>query len=151
MAFGIRFLSGPLVPPETEERSAYGLITLGAFKERFISSLEYWDIGQYELHWKRAILRILQLESASCLITSLTDPRTANFIVWWPMYRIEEQVYVQNQILFLESLSKAFNENDPFGHLGPRKSVNADGEKLSEWSVPIKEVESFLRAIGSEG
>jgi hypothetical protein len=44
----------------------------------------------------------------------MRDPSVANFIVWWPMYRVDETVFIQNQLLFLDQLASSFNEDAPF-------------------------------------
>jgi hypothetical protein len=38
-------------------------------------------------------------------MTSMTDPRTSNFLVYWPMYREGEDVYIQNAIIFLDEIA----------------------------------------------
>jgi len=60
------------------------------------------------------------------------------------MYRVDDTVFVQNQILFLNQLSAPFDERDPFSFVSERKSVNDEGEPLSEWCVQVEELESFL-------
>lgn len=73
------------------------------------------------------------------------DPSFANFIVWWPMYRMAEQLVVQNQILFLDRLPGKFDENNPFQYVGPRQTVNQDGATISEWSVEFADVQEFCK------
>ena len=144
MAFSIAFLSEPVPSLEVNEPACPGLIELGSFQERFVSSLSYWNVNDYKRHWRQAITRIVESSQKSCLITSMYDPSTANFIFWYPMYRVDDTVFVQNQILFLNQLSAPFDERDPFSFVSERKSVNDEGESLSEWCVQVEELESFL-------
>lgn len=63
------------------------------------------------------------------------------------MYRDQETVYVQHHILFFNKLSSPFNEKDPFSSVPQRRVVDEDGNQLSEWSVSVKEIETFLQGI----
>src|SRR5215211_3287823 len=117
MSFSIRFLTDEVSLPIAQEEVSIGEIKIDDFSERFRASLSYWDQKKYENHWKRAIEGIVDnTTSTSCLITSMYDPSIANFIIWWPFYRVGNIVYIQNQIFFLESLQEPFNENTPFIH-----------------------------------
>jgi hypothetical protein len=139
MAFSIELLD-----ESASESYRVGLITIGSFVERFVSPVDYWDATRYRLHWRQAISRIVQGFATSALITAMTDPAVANFIVWWPMYRLGQTVQFQNQILFLNELETPFDPNDPFRFIRERLIINSDGEAISEWSVTIAELEGFL-------
>lgn len=146
MSFSISLLSEVLRNPESNEVSALGVIRLGDFQESFTASLSYWTAQQYKRHWLEAVERlVLKMETKSCLVTSMFDPDIANFIMWCPMYRFGDAVYVQNQILFLEQLSKPFRERKLFSFVPERQTHGEDG-KLSEWTVSIEDLESFLFA-----
>lgn len=73
------------------------------------------------------------------------DPITANFIYWWPIYRLDNTVYLQNHILFLSKLSVPFDPHDPFRFVPERELISETGEKISEWSVPIADLEGFVK------
>ncbi len=145
MSFSISLLPEVLRSPDSDEVSALGIIRLGDFQETFSASLSYWNAGQYRRHWLKAATRLVGMETTSCLITSMFDPAIANFIIWQPMYRRGDIVYIQNQILFLEEQPKPFNERDPFSSVAGRETSGEDG-KLSEWTVSIKDLEAFLLA-----
>src|SRR5215211_3873361 len=145
MVFSIKWMPKSVVNPETHEKAGQGVITLGKFQERFTAPLDYWTAKAYREHWKQAIARIVQDSSVSCLVTSMYDPATANYIVWWPMYRVGEMVHLQNQLLFLENLPSPFVPSDPCLFVPERVTVNEEGEKVSEWSVPVQDMEIFLR------
>jgi hypothetical protein len=74
----------------------------------------------------------------------MRDPAAAHFPLWWVMHRAGDTLFVQNQILFLDNLSPPFNPNDPFSSISGRRTINEGGEEISEWTVSIKDVESFL-------
>ena len=139
MAFSIELLDDFA----SDLKSRLGAITIGSYVERFVAATEYWDITRYRYHWHEAITRILQGSVKSALITSMYDPAVANFIYWWPMYRLGQIVQFQNHILFLNELEQ-FDPNDPFHFVPERITINDDGEKISEWSASIEDLERFL-------
>lgn len=147
MSFSITLQNHPPPEVEPEAKVTLGTIQIGAFEERFSASLEYWNKNDYQKHWKTALNRIVNGTEVSCLITSMADPRKADFIFWWPMYRTGEKVHFQNQILFFEQLSAPFNENDPFASIKERETVTEEGHQISEWSVPISDLRDFLKHL----
>jgi CdiI N-terminal domain len=144
MAFSIGLISDPLPKLDPGVVASFGVIQIGSFQERFIASLMYWGADDYKRHWKQAIERVLHSSDVSCLITSMVDPATATFIFWWPMYRVNENVFIQHQILFFDQLQSPFDERTPFSFVSKRQTINEDGERISEWSVRINELEEFL-------
>jgi len=141
MAFSIELLHEP--GSDVESRTL-GVITIGSYVERFFAATEYWDIPRYGYHWRQAITRIIQGSVRSALITSMYDPAVANFIYWWPMYRIGDTVKFQNHILFLNELKTPFDPTDPYRFVPERMIINNDGEKISEWSASMSDLERFL-------
>lgn len=143
--FSISFL-----PTNTDQASLVSLdkrlgrIVIGNFSEQFESSLSYWDINKYQENWKKGIERLLRGESKSCLITSMYNPKVANFITWWPMYSENRVVYFQNQLLFLKELKIAFNPEDPCILINDRETVSDNNLPISEWEVPLEALEEFL-------
>ena len=122
-------------------------ITIGDFTERFEASLEFWSKNDYRCHWRTSIRRLTELSelhNKSCLITSLTDPKSANFLFWWPIYRIGDCAYFQNQVLFLDQIVGRFDPNNPYGFVSDRMTVSQVGSPISEWSVPVSSLSRFL-------
>jgi CdiI N-terminal domain len=74
----------------------------------------------------------------------MVDPATATYIFGWPMYRVNENVFIQNHILFFDQLQSPFDERNPFSSVPERQTTNEDGDGISEWSVRINELEEFL-------
>ncbi|MGW6534080.1 hypothetical protein [Streptomyces venezuelae] len=85
-------------------------------------------------------------EVDSCLVTSITDPATADFVFCWPLYRRGTDVYVQNAVVFLGELADAFRPTEPWLSVEPRGTVDEDGNEISEWRTTIDEVRAFLSA-----
>ncbi|MBC2908272.1 hypothetical protein H4N64_43680 [Streptomyces sp. PSKA01] len=113
-------------------------------------ALTYWSVEQYQASWVRA-LRVLAREevATSCLISSITNPASSNFIFCWPLYRSGEIVYVQNSIIFLEELEGDFDTDEPWRFVEPRSTVDEDGHEISEWQTTIDEVREFLNSVQS--
>ena len=141
MAFSIELLDEPASDTQS---GRLGLITIGSFVERFVAAIEYWDVTRYHRHWQQAIIRIVRGAATSALITSMHDPTAANFIHWWPMYRLGDAVHFQNHILLLNELKTPFDPNEPFRFVPERRIINSDGEKISEWSASIADLQYFL-------
>jgi hypothetical protein len=80
----------------------------------------------------------------------MRDPQTANFIQWWPLYRLDDTVHVQNQILFMDALPGPLLPHDPYVHVAERRTVSEDGSPISEWRVPVADVEHFLTHVARD-
>lgn len=125
-----------------------GRITVGDFTESFHMALDFWSPRDYRASWKRALGRLLSADVIdSCLIASVGDPETANFVTCWPLYRRKEKVYVQNSIIFLDQLEGGFDPDRPWEFIEARQSIDEDGNRVSEWETEISEVEEFLRTV----
>ncbi|MEU5778366.1 hypothetical protein ABZ819_34385 [Streptomyces venezuelae] len=121
---------------------------MGDFSETFPMDLSYWGLDDYRASWVRALRRVDagRDEVDSCLVTSITDPATANFVFCWPLYRRGTDVYVQNAAVFLGELADAFRPTEPWLSVEPRGTVDEDGNEISEWRTTIDEVRAFLSA-----
>jgi hypothetical protein len=120
---------------------ATGTIIVDDLTEPFLADLSYWTRTQYLRSWITALTVLDSTEVATtCLITSMSDPRTANFITSWPLYRIGNEVHVQNQVIFLDQLEQKFDESAPWRSVASRETVNEDGVALSEWHCSIYEI-----------
>lgn len=124
---------------------AYGSITIGDFTETFIVPLGFWDESEYRRSWRQAF-EVLNANprSASCLMTSMTDPRNSNFLACWPMYREGEDVYIQNAIIFPGETGEAFNPAMPWNHVPPRRAIDEDANKISEWITSMDALREFF-------
>jgi hypothetical protein len=124
--------------------SELGEIAIGEFSERFEIVLEYWNKSDYQRQWFEGLSRIVGGNTKSCLITSLTDPASANFIFWWLIYRDGTVTVFQNQILFLDELAAPFDVVNPYAVIPDRVQITEDGEKVSEWTAPITDLIMWL-------
>jgi hypothetical protein len=143
--FSIEVVPGS-VALEAGDAEASGMITVGDFRETFRMALSFWDANEYRRSWGRALRRLEDREVVdSCLVSSITEPKSANFIFCWPVYRRNEEVFVQNSIIFLDELEGRFDAEEPWLFINPRRTVNDDGDLISEWATTISEVRRFVR------
>ncbi|MFI7012676.1 hypothetical protein [Streptomyces sp. NPDC050164] len=147
-AFSIRVVS--VSPPAGSEAGggAVGRITVREFEESFPMDLTYWSVEKYRASWSQA-LRVLERrdDATSCLISSITDPSTSNFVFCWPLYRSQDLVYVQDSIIFLEGLDEDFDPDEPWRFVEPRSTVAEEGHEISEWQTTVDEVRDFLHRV----
>jgi CdiI N-terminal domain len=126
-------------------QARYGVIRVGDYEERFLSSLEVWNSRDYEEQWVAALRRIASREKESALITSIRDPGRSSGVAWWPLYRVGDIIFVQNAIRFFAHLEVPFDVDNPYASIPPRRAVTLAGEPISEWQVSLDEVQQFLK------
>src|ERR1700756_196425 len=102
--------------PELEPgvTTVYGNIKIGDFSETFIASLDSWNRDRYERHWRAAIEKIVDGSDRSGLITSYVEPTHSRYLMWWPLYRDKNNVYLQSHMLFHDQLKKPFSAEHPW-------------------------------------
>lgn len=125
-------------------RVCRGTIQIDAFEEAFESGIGYWTMDDYRTQWIDGIRRVVIEGANSCLVTSITDPISANFIFWWPLYVDGTQVRFQNHVLFLSECETPFDENVPYLSLPSRVSTSDDGRSISEWTLPVSDLARWL-------
>jgi hypothetical protein len=134
--------------PDAENRlMREGVIRIGGFSEAFEASLVYWTEDDYLQQWQQALARLFAGYEHTCLISSIDDPKQARFLIWWPIYRVGDRVYIQNHLLFFDQLAGGFNEADIYRHVGPRETLDERGNEVSEWSVSLQSVRVFYDAL----
>ncbi|MGW0837338.1 hypothetical protein [Streptomyces prunicolor] len=124
-----------------------GKIVVRDFTETFPMDLTFWGTEQYKESWASALRRLEEADvTTSCLVSSITDPETANIIFCWPLYRFQDEIFVQNSLIILDELDGAFDPDNPWFSVGPREVVDEDGNRISEWRIDIAAVRKF-RAV----
>lgn len=117
----------------------------GETKETIFCPIDTWSIEDYKRQWKEALLRLKHHEK-SCLVVAYTTVDNNPAIKWWPMYRVGDTVYIQNQVVWLEEYQnkigdKPFTPDTCYDFVHDRRTVGEDGRQLSEWSVPWTDYE----------
>ena len=122
----------------------FGEIVVSSFREKFEMSFEFWVPSQYEHQWDIALTAILSGSPKSMLLTSVTDPKSANFLCCWPLYRVGECLVVQQQLLMLDEIRESFSFERLEDFVDPRETVDEEGNAISEWATTIESVREFL-------
>ena len=135
---------------EDDPTVAVGEIQFGEYRESFHAVIGYWSVQDYEASWTAALRRLLAGGEVSSLVTSLTDPQEATFVTTWPLYRDQEEVFVQNQMLFLDELPVPFAPDSPWESADSRTTVDEKGRPISEWHITMTDVENFLDSRTAE-
>jgi CdiI N-terminal domain len=137
---------------EEDPLVAIGELKLGEHSEYFESTLEFWGLEDYEGSWAAGLRRLIDGSSVSCLATSMIDPSIANFVEVWPLYRSGDDVYVQDQLIFMDQLSHEFDPAAPWESVKPRSVINENGQEIQEWRVSLEDVQEFyVRAGRAQG
>jgi hypothetical protein len=137
-------LSGQVINGDGEE-IALGAIRIDDFEEAISCPLSYWKQDEYLQQWCEGLKRLVENDVPSAVVTSMYDPKFANFIMWWIMYPIGDVVYIQNQILFMEDIVDDFSLENIYKFIPARETINEDGMPISEWTISRRAVSSFLK------
>ena len=151
MPFSISFLDTDYLYPydNPDTPAASGLLTIGDHREGFYSSLYEWSKQSYEDQWRQALKTLIDGRSKkTALIVEYVSPAAATQLEWWAMYREDENVYLQNQLLFYSQLTEPFDLERPFQFLRDRQAINEDGRAISEWCVSLSDVKEFASTFG---
>ena len=83
-------------------------IVIDEYEEDLLIPLSYWSLDIYQSYWKAKLNQFFHddLEKVF-LITEMYDPEYANFIRGWVVYRKNENVVLQERILFIGYLGQA--------------------------------------------
>lgn len=111
--------------------------------EAFHASNSYWSRNQYFDQWRRAIQFILEGNDKACFITSMYNPKSANFIVCWPLYREKNKIYLQNHYIELKKMNKNFDIDNI--HLFIEDRVKDD--ETSEWIIPLEDFKKLFKIL----
>ena len=132
-------------PLDPKQKFSLGTIVLGTATDGFHASFDYWQPSDYEKQWREAVKLIVNGAEKAALITEMPPPSKANFVRWWPMWRFQDAVRIHEQILFMDQLNTPFTLEDPYAHVDNYHEFNEEGERLSEWTVPLQDFVEFLQ------
>jgi hypothetical protein len=124
-----------------------GLIRMGGEEESFFAPVSFWGRQEYLNSWYTSLCLGLERRQHSVLVTSMLDPETANFLMVWVLYFVGESAHVQNHVVFLDDVVPGFDINDVNSYVDEREVVDEDGQRISEWVVPLSEVVSFKEKL----
>jgi hypothetical protein len=144
--FSIAFTDEPLEYPYDDKSipAAPGLLILVNVLEGFSANLAIWDKKVYEAHWRRELKSLLDGSSKVALVVCHDDPAASSNLEIWPVYRDGEWARFQNHLPFYESFPPEFTVAEVSEFLKDREVVDEDGNRISEWSVALRDIEMFL-------
>jgi hypothetical protein len=147
LSFSICFTSEPLeyLDDDPSIPSAVGLITVGEFVENFVSTLYEWTNEQYQRQWRDSLVRFVNGADRAVLITWYVNRKESSNLQRWALYRGEAGiVHVQSHMPWYSNLDRQFAVDEASNFLQDRITLNEDRLALSEWNIPIGEIELFL-------
>jgi CdiI N-terminal domain len=126
----------------------WGEIKIGEFSEVFFSSSQYWNFEQYRNHWRRELSKIFQGKDKICLITSFSPAKVSRFLFIWKIYRLNEVLYFQNQIMFTENLE--IDDSNCSDSISDLQLVNSEGIEISTWVLSVDEMKNFVNNVNND-
>lgn len=144
--FSIGFTDEPLEHPYDNPTipAGPGALVLGKCTEEFLANLSLWGKSEYEAHWTRELSALIAGNPKAALVVSYDDPKAASNMEIWRVYRDGEWVHFQNQILSYGSLPHEFEISEIRRYIEDRVAITAEGNRISEWHVAIRDIETFL-------
>lgn len=147
--FSIEFVDDEFVEAEPGEKGRVGRLVLNSYQEQFIAHTLTWTEMEYLEQWTSALLRAVE-GKASALVTDMLTPIQSSHLVWWPMWRIGEELVFQNRLFFF----KQHKIEGPtlllerlYEMIGEHTSIDREGNPLSEWRVTLLDVQGFIKRI----
>jgi hypothetical protein len=104
--------------------------------EYFQASLDHWTIQQYTESWRTQLAKIARGGPVAVLLTSVHDPRSANFFRGWTVYNPGDgSLYLQDGLFFTDDLPAGWTLADPSTFAEARETVTEEGHRISEWKM----------------
>jgi hypothetical protein len=144
----IGFSDEPLEYPYDDATipAASGFLMLCEHREGFLANLSKWSKVDYERHWYRELRSLLDGQHKIALIVSYDDPHAAHNMEIWKVYRDSEVVRFQNQLRWYDSLPPDLDPWRISEYVDDRAVVTPEGNAISEWTVSLADVHSFVEA-----
>ncbi len=116
-------------------------IIINDFSEELLLPLDFWGVNDYISHWRKQLTQFLSdKQDKTYLITEMHNPNTANFIRWWIIYRENDSVFFQEQLVFMDDIVGVFSPDDAYSYIEERRVITEDGDEISEWEARVSDV-----------
>lgn len=137
MTFAIEF---PLSPVDWADgtRSRALRVQFGDFEERVPACLRVWTEDEYGAQWRRALRRLVDGPSVSCLVGCWEGAQA--LIGVYPMWRLNAAVAIQEHLLDPAEYPD-FDPSTAHEHEWVRQ------RGVSEWMVSLAEVRAFQERL----
>lgn len=136
-------LSISIVDKKPKKYGVRGEIIIDDFIEHFDAPLDWWSVDDYKQQWKEGLKRLLDHDT-SCLVVTINDPNCRKFIEWWPLYKIDNKIHIQNHIIIEDIYEeriggKPFTRETCYDFIPRYRSHTDEGNKISEWVIDWNE------------
>lgn len=121
-------------------------IIIDDFKERLNIPISYWGFDDYKKSWLKSLESGLANKKHAVLAVSMYEPSCTNFVFVWVLYFFNEDVFLQNKVLFLDE-HPDFDVENINDFINPRITHNEDGMKISEWNTDLDSVRHFYNSL----
>ncbi|WP_077293568.1 hypothetical protein [Yersinia proxima] len=142
--FGI-FVENTLISIE-DELVHPAKIIIDEFEESLCLPLSYWSVNDYKNCWKKSLEEGISSKKHAALAVSMYEPEQSNFIYTWVVYFENDEIFLQNSILFLNEM-QGFTPDRINDFIDIRTTHDEDGMKISEWSTDLKSVIDFYNSL----
>ncbi|THV32113.1 hypothetical protein [Glycomyces paridis] len=120
--------------------------------EYFRSSLGHWSVERYAASWRAQFAALRRGASVAVLFTGVEDPRSANFVTGWVVYRPGDGFLYLQERLFLDSqLPVGWELRDLGRTVGERTTVTEDGHAVAEWRVRLADIDPQRTVVVTGG
>jgi hypothetical protein len=121
-----------------------GRTTLCAYTEEFVAPLGRWGRPDYERQWVEAANRLLGPAARAGFFTTA-------FQFWWVMWREGEAIFLHEEFLTPDRLTRVSDYRAaPYHLIEDRRTHNDEGTRISEWQLTVADIRGFLER-GSNG
>ncbi len=146
MPFKISFANEPNSYTDKDSTWAIGQIVAGELDEEFHADLGQWDKQEYESQWLHSLEAFLEGDQKAVLFTNCVNQKGRVDLEWWALYRDGDTVHVQNHLPF-RRFDRPFSVANASNFLQDRTTVTEDGDRISEWDIPLTAIELFVKHL----
>lgn len=140
-------LDGDQVVVENEHVQPASIV-IDDYTESLYLPLSYWSIDDYKKAWLASLREGLARKDHAALAVSMYEPAQTNFIFTWVLYFEGMNVYLHNNIVFLDQC-RDFTIEQINKFVEPRTTHNEEGMKISEWHTDLKSVTDFYQRLAA--
>jgi hypothetical protein len=147
-SFFIGFTDDPLEYPYDDSNipAAPGRLVRENVQRSFLANLSLWSRSDYKSHWVSELKALVGANPKVALVVSNNNPKASSNLEIWRVYRDGEWARFQNQLPRYNDLPHGFEISKMSQYIQDRVVITAEGNKISEWDVPIRDIELFLRS-----
>jgi len=119
-----------------------GEINIGDCSEILYIPLDWWSLTDYKQQWQEGLMRLKNYDT-SCLVVAVHNPSIRPYINWWLLYKVENKIYVRNQLLIEDAYAeqignKVFTVQNCYEFIPSRcDRYDEDGDEISEWTINL--------------